>query len=476
MNDPITRRDALKGLGMAVAGGALLARSGGASHAAPAAAASANSPGGTPAKRPNIVLVTCHDLGQHIGCYGIPTVHTETLDSIAANGVRFSRSFATSTGCSPSRSSLATGRYPHSNGVLGLTHGYYEWDLHTNERHMARQLGNAGYFPALFGFQHVTSRPEAMGFRKIFPRHEGATVAKNLQEFLAGDRPDQPLYIEINFMEPHRPFSMGGAKPDDSLGVTVPPYLKRNEASVAEFAEIQGAIRKTDENVRGVWNALKEANLLDDTMFIFTTDHGIAFPRAKGTLYDPGIETALIIAWPGGGAVGGRVEDAMISGVDLLPTLLDVAGAPTPHDVQGRSFLHLLSGKPYERRDAIFVEKTFHDKYNPMRAIRTERYKFIARMEVNSAVEVPGEIMTGATFKSMVNDTIRPAGQRFELYDLEADPVERVNLSGKPEVAEIERTLRRRLLAWMEETDDPLLKGPVASPFYYETMRQLRAD
>ncbi len=426
------------------------------------------------AERPNIVLITCHDLGRHLACYGVPTVHTGALDALAADGVRFTNAFCPSPGCSPSRAALATGRYPHSNGVMGLSHAQYRWDLGPGERHIANRMGDAGYYPVLFGLQHVTPRPENMGFRRMFPRHDGAAVASNLRRFLANDRPRQPLYIEINYMEPHRPFGAGGVQPDDSLGVTVPPWLEDTEAARAEFAAIQGSIRRADESVGMALAALADADLLGETLLIFTTDHGIAFPRAKGTLYDPGIETALIVRWPAGIRIGGRTEDALISNVDILPTLLEAVGAPIPDNVQGRSFLPLLAGGPYTRRDAVYAEKTFHDTYNPLRSIRTERHKLIARLEVAHAVEVPGDAMTGGTFATMIPDTLRPAGRHIELYDLKADPLERQDLAGRPEHAQVERDLKRRLLAWMEETDDPLLRGPVASPFYHDTIRALR--
>ena len=111
--------------------------------------------------KPNILFITCHDLGRHLGCYGVPTVHTPELDRLAASGVRLTRAFATAPSCSPSRAAIATGRYPHANGVMGLAHPPFGWDLHPGERHLAQLLGDAGYDTHLFGFQHVSARSSA---------------------------------------------------------------------------------------------------------------------------------------------------------------------------------------------------------------------------------------------------------------------------------------------------------------------------
>jgi N-sulfoglucosamine sulfohydrolase len=426
--------------------------------------------------RPHVLFITCHDLGRHLRCCGVPTVRTPALDALAADGVRFAGSFCTSPGCSPSRAALATGRYPHCNGVLGLAHAHFGWDLAAEERHAAGLLGDSGYYPVLFGLQHVTYHVERLGFREVHPARPADAVAGRFERFLR-DRPGpgNPLYLEINFFEPHRPFDFGGVEPDAEDGVFVPGYLPDVEAARQELAGMQGAIRKVDQCVARLLEALRGAGMLDDTLVVFTADHGIAFPRAKGTLYDAGIETALLMRWPAGGLTGGRVEEALVSNVDLLPTLLEIAGAPVPENVQGHSLLPLLSGGEYRPREAVFAEKTFHNEYDPLRCIRTPRHKLIARLEASNPLEVPADIMRGGTFLAMVEQTVAPPAAPFELYDLEADPLEQENLAGRPEHAPVEADLKRRLHDWMRETADPLLRGPVASPFYHGTLEALRS-
>ncbi|MCX7600054.1 MAG: sulfatase, partial [Armatimonadetes bacterium] len=322
---------------------------------------------------------TCHDLGQHLGCYGAATVNSPNLDRLAGEGVRFSSSFCVAPSCSPSRAAIATGRYPHSNGVMGLCHGNFAWDLHPAERHLAGILAEAGYRTVLAGVQHETRRPHDMGWQEVLGGRHAGEVAEGAARWLrqTGCR-SQPFYAQIGFFEPHRMFHTFGPDPDHSRGVTVPPWLVDEPSAREEFAGYQGAIRTMDSAVGQVLAALDDLGLRDNTMVIFTTDHGMPFPRAKCSLYDPGISVALIIRWPSRGWAGGRVFAEMISNVDYLPTILDAVGVPIPENVQGRSFAPLLDGREYVPRTEIFAEMTYHDYFDPRRCIRTRTHKLIA--------------------------------------------------------------------------------------------------
>jgi N-sulfoglucosamine sulfohydrolase len=283
-----------------------------------------------------------------------------------------------------------------------------------------------------------------------------------------------PFYMEVNFFEPHRPFDFGGVAPDREKGVQVPAFLPDNEAAREELAGMQGAIRKVDAAVERILAAVERAGLAENTCVLFTADHGIAFPRAKTTLYDTGIEIALLMRWPGGGAAGGRVYQELISNVDLLPTLLEAAGAAVPANVQGRSFLPLLQGRSYTPRSAVFAEKTYHELYDPQRCIRTARHKLIHHFEVASRAYASTDITDGPTYKTMANDLAKERSM-LELYDVQADPAEERNLASDPSQAGTVAELGRQLRAWMQETDDPLLRGPIPSPFYHEAIRTLNA-
>lgn len=432
--------------------------------------------------RPHILFITCHDVGRHLGCYGFTTVQSPHLDTFAASGVRFARAFTTAPTCSQSRSSLATGRYPHSNGVMGLAHPPFNWSLAPEELHVAQILRTSGYESHLFGHQHVTTQPVRLGFEHLhgFDRargcHEpawGARVAERFSELLAGGRPAAPLYLEINLEEPHRPYDQGGVTPDQELGVYIPPYLPDDQTTRDEMAMLQGAIRQADRGVGRILTALEAAGLAENTLVIFSADHGLAMPRAKCTLYDAGIETALMARWPRGGMAEGRLVSEMISNVDVLPTILEAAGVSVPERIQGRSFLPLLRGETYLPRTEIYAEKTYHSYYDPMRAIRTERFKYIRNFETSFLVEVPGDVQQGIIFP---RHTALYSGSEHpptELYDLEVDPWEQGNLTGLGRVGEIERRLASQLQTWMEQTDDPLLSGPVPSPSWRQGMEAM---
>lgn len=422
-------------------------------------------------ERPNIVLITCHDLGQHLCCYGIPSVRTETIDSLAQTGVRFENSFCTSPGCSPSRAAIATGRYPHNNGVMGLAHADFGWDLRPDEWHLATLLAEGGYRTALFGLQHVTYNAGRLGFKEILPERPADAVAQNLEDFLQSGRADSPFYFEINFFEPHRPFDFGGVSPDYTNGVYIPGFLPENQECREEIGAMQGAIHKVDESIERFVSALKTSGQYENTLILFTADHGIAFPRAKCTLYDPGIETALIMNWPAAN-FGGQTRNELISNIDIAPTLLEAAQLDIPERIMGRSFWPLLTDGEYEENDEIFAEKTFHGVYDPIRCIRTHSHKLIVNFDGSHTPDVPADIIVGGTYQTMVKEIARTR-KRFELYDLGADLWEKNNVAGSEQLFETETDLKQRLFAWMQDTEDPLLEGPVPSPHYEMTMSLL---
>src|SRR6266851_2998713 len=424
----------------------------------------------------SVLFFTCHDLGQHLGCYGRTTVSSPALDALALAGVRFEYSFCTAPQCSPSRASLHTGCYPHSAGVMGLAHPPFGWRLNPAERHTAQLLREAGYSTTLVGMQHLVEHgaERELGYSQVLPvapAYSEAEAAVALLHDLA--RQERPFYLEVGFEEPHRPYDFGGAQPDTSRGVAIPPYLPDAPASRQDLAAFQGAIRQMDDGVGRILHALDDLAIADHTLVVFATDHGAAMPRAKCTLYDPGIEVALLWRWPNF-LPAGRVVRDMVSNVDVTPSLLDALGLPVPAAVQGRSFWPLLSGNRYVPREEIFAEKTFHTYYEPMRAIRTLVHKLIVNFEVSTTVDVPTDIRSSPIYPLMLPEFggVRPP---VEFYDLQADPREQHNLADRPEVAAIQADLRRRLLRWMEQTDDPLLHGPVASPYYADALARLRA-
>ncbi|OIB58371.1 sulfatase family protein [Natrialba sp. SSL1] len=469
--------------------------------------------------RPNIVLVHCHDLGTYLGCYGAD-VETPHIDSLATDGVRFDRHFVTAPQCSPSRASLFTGRHPHQNGMLGLAHG--DWKLGPDERVLPDLLGDAGYETHLFGLQHITEYPDQLGYDYIHTEqpltaetspavHETARandVADEFASVLESNQPDEshdPFFASIGFFELHRVEENGGFgfeadryDAPDPEDVAPLEFLPDEPGIRSDIAEINGMLGALDEAMGTVLDALEEVGVTDETLVVFTTEHGLAMPRAKGCCFDPGIEGALLMRYPAR-IEGERTVDDLISNVDVFATLLELADAPMPEtDLAGRAFTSLLVGGgggwddegDYEPRDRIFAGMTWHDRYNPMRAIRTERWKYVRNFWHLPDIYMTTDIYCSAAGREMHEQFYGDQRAYEELYDLEADPLEQENLvledtpdrvetpdqNGNQAVAAVRERLRAQLVDWMSETNDPLLDGPVVPSDWEKIHPQMGDD
>ncbi len=413
-----------------------------------------------PNERPNIVQIICHDIGQHCGCYGAG-VATPNIDQLAAEGVRFTNYHCTAAQCSPSRGSIMTGLYPHNNGLVGLAH--IGWDINDGVKTLPMYLADAGYRTLLFGLQHETPQDpcEKLGYHERPYRPARAKdVAAVAAEFLLGPgaRSAQPFYMNIGIVEPHRPYEQPGYAGDDPAKVQLLPWLPDRPGIRQDIADLNGLVHALDDAVGIVADALDRAGLADRTILIFTTDHGLAMPRAKGTCYDPGTKTALIMRWPDHFPAG-AVRDDLLTNCDFMPTLLDLVGAGPAVGIDGRSFAGLLTGAAYQPRDSIFLEMTWHDKYNPMRAVRTRRFKYIRNFGERPLVYLPLDVWNGRAGQEMREEYYSVRRPAEELYDLEADPLEYNNLVGQPEYESVLGELRETVDKWMRDTADPLLQG-----------------
>ena len=410
-------------------------------------------------QRPNIVQIICHDIGQHVGCLGAG-LDTPHIDELAADGVLFDTYCCSAAQCSPSRGSIMTGRYPHCNGLVGLAH--IGWEFHDDERCLPHYLNDCGYQTHLFGGQHESADSRRVGYQQI---HESGgraaqvapAVADFLQGYAAGD--DQPpFYLNAGIAEPHRPYEAEGYNGDDPAEVTLLPWLPDRPGIRADIADLNGLMYAVDDAVGVMRQALADTGLERDTLLIFTTDHGLAMPRAKGTCYDPGLKTVLTMRLPGR-FEGGRRESALLTNCDFLPTILDFAGAPPAERAEGRSFLGLLDGAAYEPRQSIFSEMTWHDKYNPMRSIRTNRFKYIRNFGERPLVYLPLDVWRGRAGQDVRDEYYATRRPEEQLYDLDADPLEQDDLANDPAHADTLADLRDQVQRWMEDTNDRLLEG-----------------
>ncbi len=406
-------------------------------------------------------MVICHDLGHHVGCLGAD-VETPNIDRLAADGVLFDNYHCSAAQCSPSRGSIMTGLYPHNSGLVGLAH--IGWQFHDHVRCLPHYLNEAGYATHLVGQQHEDARAERIGYQHIHPGGGGAVdVGGGVAEFLrahAGGGSTGPFYLNAGIAEPHRPYLREGYDNDSPSDVSPLPWLPDRPGIREDTGGLNGLVKSVDAGLGVIRETLRETGLDRETLLIFTTDHGLAMPRAKGTCYDSGLKTALIMHQPGA-IEGGRRESSLLTNCDLAPTLLDTLGLPVPDGLDGRGFAGLLSGTPYEPRDSIFAEMTWHDKYNPMRAIKTGRHKYILNFGERPLVYLPRDIYIGKAGEEMRDEYYASRRPVEELYDLEADPWEYSNLAGSASHAEVLVDLRERVANWMDESDDPLLAGDV---------------
>jgi len=424
--------------------------------------------------RPNVVLLTAHDLGQHLGCYGVDTVETPNIDALAENGLQFENAYSTAPVCSPARGSLLTGRYPQSNGLMGLTHAPWWWEIDDSEVMLPEILAEHGYETHLSGLQHVASDPERMGFQHTYSEDlEAEETTSAAAEIFRDATGDQPFYAQIGFYEVHRSFDNGTYSED---GVYVPPYLEETDEIRDDFAAFQASVNYFDDRVGEVLQALESCGLREETIVILAADHGIPHPGAKWTCRRPGIEIALLMDGPGPVFSDRDPVDEVISSVDTLPTLLDVLDIPIPDRVDGHSFQQFLGGETESPpREAAFAQFTEHMKRdNECRCVITEDHHLIRYFDQGRAIDYPvaadPQAFADHVERMSTEGEPRPFAQ---LYDVREDPYELEDLSSGSEHKRSVTALSRRLLQWMVSVDDPLLEGRVRHPYYEQAIDDL---
>jgi arylsulfatase A-like enzyme len=352
-----------------------------------------------------------------------------------------------------------TGRYSHCNGLLGLANA--GWSLPLSERTIVDYLADAGYYTVNVAGQHERRDTASYKYREVLgkPGHRTCHhAADEICGFLKRYDPKQgPFYLNAYSQDVHAPWDreefVGKYDPDQ---VKPPPFLPNIPVIRKQLALFYGSISVMDEAMGHVFDTLRETGLEKNTLVIFTTDHGISFPRAKGTLYDPGLTTFVILRWPGH-IRPGTVVRSMVGNIDLLPTELELLGLPIPSAVQGCSFAPALVGGTYQPREEIFAERNFHDSFDPVRCVRTTRYKLIRNYSERSRSKLPTEADEEDTMVTL-RMSAKPRSYE-ELYDLEKDPLEFHNVAEDPAYADVLKDLRGRLDGWMDQTHDFLRGG-----------------
>src|SRR3954462_7085584 len=315
-----------------------------------------------------------HDTGRYVQPYG-HGILTPNIQLLADQGILFRNAFSAASSCSGSRASFVTGQYPHSNGMIGLAHrGFRLFDY---SHHVVNTLRPGGYWSALIGEQHITENEDTdvLGYDHVaeVPRTNVDIVAPAAVELLRSGI-QEPFFLSVGFFETHRSY-FDPSSVRDTLYSQPPSNLPDTIETRYDMAAYKASARSLDHGVGAVLMALVAAGLSDRTLIVFTTDHGLAFPGAKGTLTDRGIGVNLILRGPNG-FQGGKVVDALVSQVDLSPTFCELAGVDTPGWAQGCSLMPLVTGEAATVRDPVFAELTYPAAYEPQRAVRDRRFKY----------------------------------------------------------------------------------------------------
>ncbi len=439
--------------------------------------------------RPNIVFIIADDMNWNdCGVYGNPNVKTPNINKLAEEGIYFTQAFLTTSSCSPSRTSIITGKYPHNTDAEQLG-----WPLPENQKTFVKQLKDSGYWTGLAGKHHMGDAVND-DFDSIFEMQWQDTQGPDgLDRRLVGDGSGcdewvkllrsrdkkKPFFTWLAAFDAHRPYYEGAIdNPHKKEDVILPPYFPDTDSVRKDFALYYDEISRMDSYIGDVVNELEKQGVADNTLILFITDNGRAFPRDKTTLYEGGIKTPWIVKWPNK-IRPGSVSDNLVSSVDIAPTFMRIAGLNPLTDFEGIDVSSLLTENVQGLRNQIYAEDHFHDFEDYTRAIRTKRYKYIKNFYPDLPNTPSADVLRDLTWQSMLKEKeslneaqlrcfLKPRPEE-ELYDVKNDPNELNNLALKSEFSSVLNDMRLRLKKMRSATKDSL--PPVRTPddFYRET-------
>lgn len=445
------------------------------------------------AERPNVVFFIADDVSWNdIGCYGNEAARTPRIDALAANGIRFDRAFLTASSCSPSRSSIITGRYPHNNGKASELHqpisGHLPW--------FPEALREAGYYTALSGKFHMRSTAPKKGpnarplaFDHVDRGRNKANSGGHVNWLsVTQKRPrDQPFFFWFAAYDAHRDWDADNQWDADKYGpmhqaedVVVPPFLSDDAVTRQDLASYYNEVTRFDYFVGVVVDELKQQGVLDNTLIFVLADNGRPFPRAKTRLHDSGMKTALVAHWPDG-INEARASKSLVSVIDLAPTVLSVAGCEVPPSVQGVSTTPLLDGSSDIVRRYAFSEHNWHDYEAHGRAVRHDDLLLIRNFRTDLPWQGPADSVRSPSHQKLRSlqsrreltaaqqDVFLAPRPEFELYNMADDPFQLTNLAENSEYAEPRKELTAVLDDWMEQTGDSVPAHLKADGFDRET-------
>jgi len=474
----------------------------------------------------NILFFITDDQSLTLGCYGDSVAHSPNLDRFAADGILFRNAFATTASCSASRSVIMSGLHNHKNGQYGHAHHFHKFASYPNVISLAlpRVMQMAGYRTALIGKHHVS--PESVYHFEHYlegPARNPLQMAENCRDFLTDPKDSRPFFLYFATTDPHRSDTIDESsalelKPDlfgnlpgrsahpgttevffAPEQVEVPPFLPDTKETRAELAQYYQACARVDAAFGRLVKILQENDLFDRTLIVFTSDHGMAFAGSKTTVYEAGLRVPLIVRNPYLEKRGVETE-ALVSHLDITPSLLDFAGGLDPQtngprqwqdpnrywrdqdqwqrdnrdggnqfrSYQGRSWMHLLAAPQNEHWQTLFASHTFHEiqMYYPMRVVRDSRYKLIWNIASGLAFPFASDLWAASSWQAQYrlglaaqygSRTVQAYLHRppFELYDIATDPHETNNLAKDPAYATLLQRYQALLRKQQEEFEDP---------------------
>ncbi|MEP2237969.1 MAG: sulfatase [Maribacter sp.] len=440
-------------------------------------------------QRPNIVFIIADDVNWNdLGAYGNNIVQTPNIDQLAEDGMLFTQAFLTTSSCSPSRTSIISGLYPHNTDAEQLS-----WPLPKDKNTFVKQLQNSGYWTGLAGKHHLGESVDD-DFDTIYEM-QWKDAPLGLDRRLVGDgsgcdewikllrsrEQNKPFFTWLASFDAHRPFSEGIIdNPHNPENVILAPYHPDTDKVRKDYALYYDEISRMDNYIGKVVAELENQGVADNTIILFITDNGRAFPRDKTTLYEGGIKTPWIIKWPSK-IKPGSTSHNLVSSIDIAPTFMKMAGLDPLIDFEGVDFTPLLDDNAEPVRDEIYAEDHFHDFEDYTRAIRTTNYKYIKNFYPDLPNTPSADIIRDLTWKSMLSEkevgALNEAQMRCfiiprpneELYDVVKDPNELNNLAKNETHTNILNDMRSRLKQMRDKTNDSLPIARTNDDFFRDT-------
>ncbi|MFN3190851.1 MAG: sulfatase [Aureliella sp.] len=474
----------------------------------------------------NVLFIITDDESPTLGCYGDSAAATPAIDAIARDGLIFRNAFATTASCSASRSVVMSGLHNHRNGQFGHQHHYHKFASFHDvvSLSLPRVMQRAGYRTGHIGKYHVA--PETVYQFETYLKGNGRNavqMAEASRDFLTDREDERPFFLYFATSDPHRgggkdktsklelKADLFGNKPNrgthegveevffDPADVVIPPFLPDTPEAREELAQYYQSCSRIDSGVARLVEILKEAGVYDKTLIVFTSDHGMAFAGGKTTVYEGGLRVPMVVRDPYQPKRGVE-SDALVSHIDITPTLLDFAGGLDHNkngprkplsakkfwaergealkenrnggkpfeSYHGRSWLHCLSHPHEKHHETIFASHTFHEiqMYYPMRVIRDDEYKLIWNIAYPLPYPFASDLWAASSWQAqLAKGKDAPYGKmtvdqyvhrpEFELFDMTKDPHETTNLATMDEYADVLESYKKRLKKMQREMQDP---------------------